>query len=37
MDIFNINLNNINVDNNLDEEEPDTIIFFRLLAWHIKF
>ena len=26
MDIFNINLNNINVDNNLDEEEPDTII-----------
>ena len=37
MDIFNINLNNINVDNNLDEEEPDTIILFRLLAWHIKF
>ena len=31
MGILNIDLNNINLDN------PDTIIFVRLLAWHIKF
>ena len=38
MGILNINLNNINLDNtNYDEEDPDTIILIRLLAWHIKF
>ena len=37
MGIFNIDLNNINLDNNLDEDDPDTIILVRLLAWHIKF
>ena len=37
MGILNIDLNNINVDNNLDEDDPDTIILVRLLAWHIKF
>ena len=29
-----VNLNNINLDNNFDEDNPDTI---RLWAWHIKF
>ena len=35
--ILNIDLNNINLDNNFDEDDPDTIIIIRLLAWHIKF
>ena len=37
MDIFNLDLNNINLDNNFGEDDPDTIILIRLLAWHIKF
>ena len=37
MDILNIDLNNINPDNDFDEDDPDTIIFIRLLAWNIKF
>ena len=37
MGIVNIDLNNINLDNNFDEDDPDTIILVRLLAWHIKF
>ena len=37
MGILNIGLNNINLDNNFDEDYPDTIILIRLLAWHIKF
>ena len=37
MDILNIDLNNINLDNNFDEDDPDTIILIRLLAWHFKF
>ena len=37
MGILNINLNNINLDNNFDEDDPDTIIHVRFLAWHIKF
>ena len=36
-DILNIDLNNINLDNNFDEDDPDTVILTRLLAWHIKF
>ena len=32
--IFNIDLNNINLDNNFDGDDPDTIILIRLLAWH---
>ena len=36
MDILNICLNNINLDNNFDGDESDTIILIRLLAWHIK-
>ena len=30
--ICNIDLNNINLDNNFDEDDPDTIIVIRLLA-----
>ena len=30
-------LNNINLDNNIDEDDPDTIILFRRLASHIKY
>ena len=37
MHILSIYLNNINLDNNFDEDDPDTIILVRLLAWHIKF
>ena len=37
MGILNIDLNNINLDNNFDEGDPDTIILFTLLAWYIKF
>ena len=37
MDIFNLDLNNINLDNNFGEDDPDTIILIRLLAWQIKF
>ena len=35
--ILNIDLKNINLDNNFDEDKPDTIILIRLLAWHMKF
>ena len=37
MGILNIDLNNINLDNNFDEDDPDTITLIRLLAWHVKF
>ena len=37
MGILNIDLNNINLDNNFDEDDPDTIILIRILAWHSKF
>ena len=36
MGILNINLNSIELDDT-DEDDLDTIIFIRLLAWHIKF
>ena len=36
--ILSVNLSNSNLeDTNYDEEDLDTIIFIRLLAWHIKF
>ena len=35
--ILSIDLNNINLDNNFDEDDPDTIIHIRLWTWHIKF
>ena len=37
MGILNIDLNNINLGNNFDAVDADTIILIRLLAWHIKF
>ena len=37
MGILDIDINNINFDNNFDEDDPDTNILLRLLAWHIKF
>ena len=37
MGIHNIDLNNINLNNNFDEDDPDNIILIRLLAWHIRF
>ena len=37
MSILNIDLNNINLDGNFDEDDPDTTILIRLLVWHIKF
>ena len=37
MGILNIDLKNIDLDNNFDEDDPDTVIVIRLFAWHIKF
>ena len=37
MVILIIDLNSINLDNNFNEDDPDTTILVRLLAWHIKF
>ena len=37
MGILSVNLNNIDLDNNFDENDLDTIILIRLLAWHSKF
>ena len=34
MCILSVNPNNINLDNNFDESDTDTIILIRLLAWH---
>ena len=32
--ILNIDIININLDNNFDEDDPDTIILIRLFASH---
>ena len=39
MGILGVDLDKINLDNdnNFDEDDPDTIIHVRLLAWHSKF
>ena len=37
MGILNIDLHNIDLHNDVDEGDPDTIIFIRLFAWHIRF
>ena len=37
MGILNIDLENINLDKNVDEDGPGTIILIRLLSWHLKF
>ena len=35
--ILNTDLNDINLDNNFNEDDPDAVILIQLLAWHIKF
>ena len=37
MGIVDIDLNNISLGDKFDEDDPDTIILMRGLAWHIKF
>ena len=37
MSILNIDLKNINLDNNFDEDNPDSIILIRFCAWRNKF
>ena len=37
MGILNIDLNNINLDNDFHEDDPDTNTLIRLLVWHTKF
>ena len=37
MGILDIYLNNINLDHDFDEDNPGSIVYVRLLAWHIKF
>ena len=37
MSIISIDLNNIHLDNNSDENDPDTIILIRFLRRYIKF
>ena len=36
MGILNTGLNNIDLDTNFEEDDPDAIIIIRLLAWDIK-
>ena len=36
MNILNIDFKNINLGNNFDEDDPDTIILISILAWDIK-
>ena len=37
MGILSVNLNNINLNNNVVEDDPDTIILIRFLPSHTKF
>ena len=37
MGIPNIDLNNINLDHDFDEGDPDTNILISIITWHIKF
>ena len=37
MGFLSVNDNSINLDNNFDEDDSDTIILIKLLAWHSKF
>ena len=34
---LSVNLDNVNLDNNLDEDDPYTIVLIRLLACHSQF
>ena len=37
MVILHIDFNNVSLDKNFDEDDPNSIILIRLLLWHIKF
>ena len=37
MVLLKIDLDNISLDDNFDEDDPDTVILMRLLTWYIKF
>ena len=37
MSILNIDINNINLDNNFIQDNPNSVILVRRLAWHIEF
>ena len=37
MGILDIDLNNINLDNDFEEDDPGATIHVRLSVWHIKF
>ena len=39
MDILTVDIDKINLDedNNFDEDDPDTNVHVKLLAWHRKF
>ena len=34
---LSVNLNNINLEDDFGEDDADSIILVRLLAWHSKF
>ena len=35
--ILNVDYNNINLDNNFDKDDPDTIYLVTFMAWHLEF
>lgn len=37
MDVNTIDLNNINVDGDLFEDDPETIVYVTLMAWYNKY
>ena len=37
MDVNTIDLNNINLDEDLFEDDPETIVHVRLMAWYNKY
>ena len=37
MGILDANVNNINLDNDFDKDDPNAIVLVRILAWHSKF
>ena len=37
MGILYIDINNINLENNFDKDDPDTTILITFFAWNIKF
>ena len=37
MDVNTIDLNNINVDEDLFEDDPETIVYVTLMAWYNKY